>query len=89
MEVAVNRLGKRAKIKKKPSSAARPTRLSSSSDRQVCFMMTRMGIPSRFQSERSGKRETKSQMRRFNCGEGCSRMGSSSVMDHALLPGLT
>src|SRR5260370_35435477 len=80
MQVAVNRQGKRAKIKKKTSSAAGPARLSASNARQVSFTMTRKGMPSRFQSERRGKRETKSQMRRFSCGVGWSRMGSTVLM---------
>jgi|SRR5580698_4597251 len=76
-EVAVKRPGKRENRKKKPSSAARPTRLSSSREVQVCFAMTRRGMPSRFQSERRGERETRSQARRCRFGaEDRSKVGS-------------
>jgi hypothetical protein len=40
----------------------------------VCFAITPTLIPSRFHRERSGKRETNSQMRRCTVGE-TSKMG--------------
>ena len=73
--VAVNRLGNRAKIKKNPNSAARPTKLSSRKERQVRLAITGQEVPSNPHSDRRGKRETNSQIRRCSWGVE-SRMGS-------------
>jgi hypothetical protein len=58
MELALKRVGKRAKRKKKPSSAARPRRLSAMRERQVRLATVRSGTPLRFQSERRGHCDT-------------------------------
>jgi hypothetical protein len=52
----------------------------------VRFTITRSGIPSRFQRERSGKRETKAHMRRWRCGGRLSWLESASVMAPPLDP---
>jgi hypothetical protein len=76
--------GKEREDEEESQFRTRPTRLSSSRDRHVCFAMTRTGIPSRFQSEGRGDRVTRSQMR--VCSKEAVRpgMGSEAAMLHSL-----